>query len=78
MLYYNNSISLFENTLINSSFLSDFNSISSASSKQILQYSNGKWINATLNFTSTLSGDSDVSLNNLSTGHVYKLLVVNG
>ena len=51
ILYYNNSVGLFENTLINSSFLSDFN-ISSASSTQILQYSNGKWINATLTFTS--------------------------
>ena len=69
ILYYNNSVGLFENTLINGSFLSDFN-ISSASSNQILQYSNGKWINATLNFTSTLSGDSDVSLNNLSNGQL--------
>ena len=59
ILYYNSSVGLFENTLINSSFLSDFN-ISSASSNQVLQYSNGKWINATLNFTSTLSGDSDI------------------
>ena len=49
----------------------DFN-ILSASSNQILQYSNGKWINATLNFTSTLSGDSDVSLNNLSNGQVLQ------
>ena len=67
----NNSVGLLENTLINSSFLSDFN-ISSASSNQILQYSNGKWTNATLNFTSTLSGDSDVSLNNLSNGQVLQ------
>ena len=76
-MYYNNSAGLFENTLINSSFLSEFN-ISSASSNQILQYSNGKWINATLNFTSTLSGDSDVSLNKLSNEKVLLLMVVNG
>ena len=31
-----------------------------------------KWTNATLNFTSTLSGDSDVSLNNLSNGQVLQ------
>ena len=36
---YNISAGLFENTLINSSFLSDFN-ISTASSDYILQYSN--------------------------------------
>ena len=74
ILCYNNSVGLFENTLINSSFLSDSN-ISSASSNQVLQYSNGKWINATLNFTSTLSGDSDVSLNNLSNGQVLQFNV---
>ena len=51
--------------------LSDFN-ISSASSNQVLQYSNGKWINATLNFTSTSSGDSDVLLNNLSNGQLLQ------
>ena len=71
IFYYNNSVGLFENTLINSSFLSDFN-ISSASSNQVLQYSNRKCINATLNFTSTLSGDSDISLNNLSNGQLLQ------
>ena len=49
----------------------DFN-ILSASSNQILQYLNGKWTNATLNFTSTLSGDSDISLNNLSNGQLLQ------
>ena len=39
---------------------------------QILQYSNGKWRNTTLNFTSTLSGDSDISLNNLSNGQLLQ------
>ena len=69
ILCYNNSISLFENTLINRSLLSDF-SIQSASSNQILQYSNGKWTNATLTMGSTtLSSDSDGSLNNLSIYH---------
>ena len=60
-----------------SSFSSDFN-ISSAPRNQVLQYSIGKWINATLNFTSTLSGDSDVLLNNLSKGQVFNLMAVKG
>ena len=40
ILYYTNSTGLFENILLNSSFSGDFN-ISSASSNQVLQYSNG-------------------------------------
>ena len=42
ILYYTNSVGLFENTLINSSFLSDFN-ISSASSNKFynIQMGNG-------------------------------------
>ena len=70
ILHYNIYVGLFENTSINSSFLSDFN-ISTASSDCILQYLNmEKWINATMNFT--LSSESDVSLNNLSNGQLLQ------
>ena len=71
LIYYNNSAGIWENTLINSSFLSDFN-IVSPTANQILQYICGKWINSTLNFTSTLSGDTDVNISNLSSGQVLQ------
>ena len=37
-----------------------------------MQYISGKWINSTLNFTSTLSGDTDVNLTNLTSGQVLQ------
>ena len=52
-------------------FLSGFN-ITSPTSNQMLQYISGKWTNTTLNFTSTLSGDTDVNISNLSSGQVLQ------